>query len=170
LGDGESVIATFPGAVLRLKGADANLLADGAGGYPGRSGRKVVRFSPRLKEGSLFVTNRRILFLRRSHGWKEGYTAFREAIRLDTSLRGGASIRVKYAEPWMESFATNLPLMGMLHCAGLEYCEIPLEEIVSLQRTFTGGRIRIESDGRAYSLSLTKGQAESVAKLLGART
>jgi len=48
---------------------------------------------------------------------------------------------------------------------GLEYCEIPLEEIVRLDRSSTGGRIWIESHRRSYIMRLTRGQAETVALL-----
>ncbi len=147
LADNESVLAFFPGVILRIRGADAGILDSGTGGYPGKDKNEAVLFVPKLKKGTLFITSQRIVFLRREIDWKAGYLAFKEGVRAVT--------------------APDMTLSRVLACGGLEYCEISLGDIARLDRNMLGGKLRIETHGRVYVLGLTRKQAEAVARLMG---
>jgi hypothetical protein len=165
LAENESVIAIFPRTILRLRGAGAGVLATGAGGYPGKDNHGTVLFIPKLKEGTLFVTSRRLVFLRRKIDWKEAYAEFKRSVRAEVSMRDQKKVHVYYNNQRYEGIPPEMPFWRALLSGGLEYCEIPLEEIVRLDRSSTGGRIWIESHRRSYIMRLTRGQAETVALL-----
>jgi hypothetical protein len=146
---GEAMVAVFPGEVLRIKGAGASLFAKGVGGYPGKSADGAVMFVPRLKPGTLFVTSRRIVFLRRRNDWKMGFMAFIRGLKEMDAPDGAPS--------------------EALACGGIEYCEIALEDIKRLDRDLLGGRLRLETRGREYVVRLTRKQSEMISGLVGVK-
>lgn len=149
LSDGETLVAVFPREVLRIKGAGAGLFAKGVGGYPGKSADGAVMFVPRLKPGTLFVTNRRMVFLRRRNDWRAGFMAF---------IRGPREMGAPDGAP-----------SEALACGGIEYCEMALEDIKRLDRDPFGGRLRLETRGREYVVRLTRKQSEVVSDLVGVK-
>lgn len=74
---------------------------------------------------------------------------------------------VKFVNPWRVGNAPDWPLLRVLACGGLEYCEISPGDISQLDRSILGGKLRIDAQGRAYVLRLTRNQTEAVARLLG---
>lgn len=138
----ETLVAKFPETKLRIRGEHAGVIASSAGGYPGNEEGKTVFFVPEAKEGTLYVTDRRILFLRRGIDWKAGYLAYKEGA-IPTDAPSNAPSRV-------------------LACAGLEYFEIGLEDIVGLDAGFFGGSLRLEEHGRTFRLDLTRKQLRAI--------
>lgn len=167
LADNESVVAVFPRAMFRIKGAGAGVLSSGVGGYPGKDNDKTVLFVPKLKEGTLFVTTQRIVFLRRKIDWKDGYLTFKEAWWLGNPPNGVRKDGyVKFANAWWAGDAPDGSLLRVLACGGLEYCEISPGDISRLDRGILGGKLRIDAQGRAYVLRLTRKQTEAVGHLI----
>ena len=169
MADNESIEDVFPNVILRIKGAGAWPLASGIGGYPGRDNNGAVLFVPKLKEGTLFITNQRIVFLRRKLDWKDGYLAFKEARFLGSAPNEARKRGYMKFNAWWEGETPNGSLLRALACGGLEYCEILPDDIARLERGILGSKVRIETLGKAYCLRLTRKQADAVARLIRGR-
>ena len=146
MAEGESIIATFPRVFLRIKGADAGLFSSGSGGYPGTGERKVIPFIPKLREGSLFVTDRRIVYIRRQIDWRTGFLAYVKGARVTDAPAGAPG--------------------DVLACGAIEYCEIYRDDIERLERGLFGGKLGLDARGRRYVVRLTKRQADAVGSMI----
>jgi hypothetical protein len=136
---GETMVAAFPRVFLRIKGAEAGIFDSGDGGYPGDCRGGVYRFEPGIRQGTLYITNRRIIFLRRRVDWKDGYQTFKRLARRRPSA--------------------EFMLQNILACGAIEFCEILLEDIQQMHTGIFGLKILIETQGRVYALRLTRKQA-----------
>ncbi len=147
LQDGERIVNVFPGTWFRISGEIAGPLASGAGGYPGPGEDSSTYFDPTARKGTLFVTDRRLLYLRRKFDWKGGYLAYRDHDR-----------------------ARNCPKDAperALGCAGLEYFEIPLGDVKSVNRGVFRGSLLIMHQDRSYTLRLPGKQLRAIVGALG---
>jgi len=146
LEDDESLVATFPGTMLRIRGGQGSIFDSGAGGYPGKDQRNVF-FVPWIKKGTLFITTKRIVFLRRAIDWKTGYLAYKRGVVEKYNPAGGPP--------------------KVLGCAGLEFCEILASDVRSRKQGLVGGTITLESHGRVYRLRLSRRQFVAVQAAFG---
>lgn len=145
LHDGETIVAVFPRVVLRIKGGEAGLFDSTVGGYPGMND-KTVMFAPKSKKGTMFITSRRIIFIRREIDWKAGYHAYTRGVKA-VSAPEGAPAR-------------------FLGCAGLEFCEILTCDIDGLERSPLGGVLRLRAGNRTFRLRLSRRQLRAAAAII----
>ncbi len=146
LADDEKIVATFPEILFKIRGGYAGSFERGEGGYRDSSG-SVYGFNPYARPGTLFVTTRRIMFIRRKWGWKDGYLAFRRAISI------GALDEVERA----------------LLCGGIEYFDIPLEEIKGQRSTVLGGYLWISAGDVRYRVHLGRKELACIRELTSGR-
>lgn len=157
----ERIVATFPQTWLRLTGLEADLLDHGIGGYPTVDG-EVALFNPGKRPGTLFVTNMRLVFLRRSEDWPKKYHAYKNRTfeqTLDRVFLSGhdlvallEELRYDQAGRWNSRPSKE----HILDYAGIEFCEILLDEISGLERSRFGGYAFIDAKQRKYRLRLDR--------------